>query len=136
LVKGPAKSAATLYRFTSSLRRGSVASFFACLYLLLSLLATTHSHETALDRRGPATTGAVTVAAPPSHSDVTVGHTLSAVDCPVCDFLANLVSVEPTAPILTYAIVSATVPEMPVRALPYLPFRFCNRSSSRAPPAV
>jgi hypothetical protein len=110
-----------------------LTSLFALLYLFFSVLAAAHTHEAGATRNvasGPA----VSV----SHGGpfLTAEHTRSAADCPICAFLAHLVSPEPTPPVVTQPIAAIEIPAPPIRPQPYLPYRFCDRSSSRAPPAL
>jgi len=109
-----------------------LTSLFAILYLCFSILAAAHTHEASAVRdasSGPA----VSV----SHGGpvLTAGYILSATDCPICDFLAHLVTPESPPPVITQPIAAIEIPAPPVRPQPYLPYRFCARSSSRAPPA-
>ena len=130
--------------FNHCVRTSGLVRWFALFYLLVSVIAGTHEHRHRLALfQGHRTTASV--ASLPSAITPSAGHALSDSasvqitaserDCPVCSFLANLVSPAIVPQIVCLPLLSEAVPALPLQTKPFVPYRFCARSSSRAPPA-
>lgn len=120
---------------------------FTFLYLFLSLVAPLHSHSA-----GDSVSGSVVACAAHGESpaDTAAGEepvapvldrpasplpAISALHCPVCDLLAQPVTAGSVPPAVLAPIAQTAIPAPPECAVSYKPFRFCDRSASRAPPA-
>lgn len=127
--------------------RTRAALCLACVYLLLSVFATLHPHGIEATDSGMAAAACVSHTAP--LADAAAGESsgvsnreaaplpiLSAQACPVCDLLAQSVTTDSATPALLVPIAQIPIPALSARAVPYKPFRFCDRSASRAPPAA
>jgi hypothetical protein len=103
-------------------------------YALIALPAQVHRHAGC----GPVPSGAAAVSMTDADHHAAPAAGIGAADCALCDFAAALVSpaVAVAPPSAVPHLTEAPAPSMPLRARPYVPFRFCDRSSSRAPPAV
>jgi hypothetical protein len=114
--------------------RAAVAALLVFAYALIALPAQVHRHAGC----GSAPSGAASAVAVTDADHHAAPAAISSADCALCDFAAALVSpavsVEPPAAVPH--LVEAPAPSMPLRARPYIPFRFCDRCSSRAPPAA
>lgn len=136
------------YRRIAQVVRVRAAVCLASLYLLLSVFATLHCHSVGVLDLGASTLGAShcasSIAAIHDGKHTTTSWdriasalpTIEASNCPVCDFLAQPVTSVSAQPIVLVPIAQTAIPAPPVRSVAYKPFRFCDRSASRAPPAI
>jgi hypothetical protein len=122
-----------------------VARMFVFVYLLASLFASLHQHVAGVSGGGGhaaslCADGGDCFSAPDAADGCSVTDTCltaSGLDCPTCEFVAHLVS-PAVRPVLSVraTLIAGPIPAPAPRPQPYLPYRFCARSASRAPPAA
>jgi hypothetical protein len=136
LNSAPAQKRFSRVSVFASLRR--LAPCLSLAYLLLFVFTLLHTHEglsllRSRDVHAAVPTQTETMV-PSSDTLTSVTELHAGKDCTLCDFLVTPMQVA-TLPEVYYLAWTQVSPVAPVeRRTPFLPFRFCDRSASRAPP--
>lgn len=116
----------------SSLR--AFAPLFTLLYICLLNFTLFHGHDNSLVQINSGKS--VVHATENSRIAFANVEVVSHNDCPLCDFIAEPIVVQDSPDLSALSPVLEPVIAPAERVCPFVPYRFCDRSTSRAPPIV